>query len=323
MTLAPIAGRLGVPTLSVLVFLAAWETAVRLLHIPPYLLPAPSLIAATLADNFGSLMTSWWFTVRITFAALALAIAGGVLLAALFALSRTAERALAPFAVVLQVTPIVAIAPLIMILTDSPLATVLACAWIVAFFPILANTLTGLRSADASLRDLFALYRASRWQTLRHLLVPAALPRLDADVERQLAAGLFNQVWVLLDKLDRSAGDDDQMVHTAHASRYHWGAAGGPVQWARGEWQCSRVYAVLGRAEPALHHARRCLELATEHDLGPFDVGAAHEALARCYRIIGDTGKTAEHVALARAQSASIADPDDRAILDSDLAGLA
>jgi hypothetical protein len=153
--------------------------------------------------------------------------------------------------------------------------------------------------------------------------MPAALPRLDAGVERQLAAGLFNQVWVLLDKLDRSAGDDDQMVHTAHASRYHWGAAGGPVQWARGEWQCSRVYAVLGRAEPALHHARRCLELATEHDLGPFDVGAAHEALARCYRIIGDTGKTAEHVALARAQSASIADPDDRAILDSDLAGLA
>jgi hypothetical protein len=94
--------------------------------------------------------------------------------------------------------------------------------------------------------------------------MPAELPRLDAGVERQLAAGLFNQMWVLLDKLDRSAGDDDQMVHTAHASRYHWSAAGGPVQWARGEWQCSRVYAVLGRAEPALHHARRCLELATD-----------------------------------------------------------
>ncbi|HJY55725.1 MAG TPA: hypothetical protein VJ418_05025 [Streptosporangiaceae bacterium] len=153
--------------------------------------------------------------------------------------------------------------------------------------------------------------------------MPAALPRLDAGVERQLAAGLFNQVWVLLDKPDRGGGDDDQMIHAAHASRYHWGAIGGPGQWARGEWQCSRVYAVLGRAEPALHHARRCLELATGHDLGPFDVGAAHEALARCYQIIGDTGKTAEHVALARAQSASIADADDRAILDSDLASLA
>ena len=153
--------------------------------------------------------------------------------------------------------------------------------------------------------------------------MPAALPRLDAGVERQLAAGLFNQVWMLLDKCDRSTGDDDQMVHAAHASRYHWGGAGGPVQWARGEWQCSRVYAVLGRAEPALHHARRCLELATGHGLGPFDVGCAHEALARSYQVIGDTGKTAEHVALARAQSASIADAEDRAILDSDLAGLA
>jgi NitT/TauT family transport system permease protein len=168
--------RLSVPTLSVAVFLAAWEIAVRALHIPPYLLPAPSLIASTLADNFGSLMASWWFTVRVTFGALLLAIVGGVALAAVFALSRTVERALTPFAVLLQVTPIVSIAPLIMILTDSPLATVLACAWLVAFFPILANTLTGLRSADAHLRDLFKLHRATRLQTLRHLLVPAALP---------------------------------------------------------------------------------------------------------------------------------------------------
>ena len=88
--------------------------------------------------------------------------------------------------------------------------------------------------------------------------MPTAVPRLDAGEERQLAAGLFNQVWALLEKPDRSAGDDDQMVHAAHASRYHWGMVGGPVQWARGEWQCSRVYAVLGRVEPALHHARRC-----------------------------------------------------------------
>ncbi len=168
--------RVGVPTLSVLVFLAAWEIAVRALRIPAYLLPAPSLVATTLAANFASLAASWWFTVRITLVSLALAMGGGVLIAALFALSRTADRALAPFAVVLQVTPIVAIAPLIMILTDSPLATVVACAWLVAFFPILANTLTGLRSVDQNLRDLFVLQRASRWQTLRHLMVPAALP---------------------------------------------------------------------------------------------------------------------------------------------------
>jgi NitT/TauT family transport system permease protein len=188
MTRAGALPRVGVPALSVAVFLAAWELAVRALHVPSYLLPAPSLVATTLAGNFGSLMASWWFTVRVTFGALALAVVGGVALAAVFALSRTVERALTPFAVLLQVTPIVAIAPLIMILTDSPLATVLACAWLVAFFPILANTLTGLRSADANLRDLFKLHRATRLQTLRHLLVPAALPSFMTGL--RIAGGL-------------------------------------------------------------------------------------------------------------------------------------
>lgn len=168
--------RWAAPVVTVLAFLFGWEALVRLYDIPPYLLPAPSLVLATLWANFGSLMHSWWVTVSITFMALALATLGGVALAALFALSRWVEWSLTPFAVVLQVTPIIAIAPLIMILTDSALATVLICAWIVAFFPILANTVTGLRSADAHLRDLFRLYRASRWQTLCHLLVPSALP---------------------------------------------------------------------------------------------------------------------------------------------------
>jgi NitT/TauT family transport system permease protein len=160
----------------VLVFLLAWEGAVRGWQIPPYLLPAPSLVLVTLWDNFGSLMQSWWVTVGITFAALALAVLGGVAMGALFALSPWVEATLTPFAVVLQVTPIIAVAPLIMILTDSPIATVLICAWIVAFFPILASTVTGLRSADANLRDLLRLYRASPWQRLRYLLVPSALP---------------------------------------------------------------------------------------------------------------------------------------------------
>lgn len=152
--------------------------------------------------------------------------------------------------------------------------------------------------------------------------MPTALPDLSADVQRQLAAGLFNLVWELMERPDRDVGDEDLMVHAAHASRYHWGIAGGPTQWARAEWQCSRVYTVLGRPEPALHHARRCLELATEHDLGPFDTGAAHEALARAYRAGGDSGKTAEHKALAEDQSARITDPEDKAILDADLATL-
>lgn len=117
--------------------------------------------------------------------------------------------------------------------------------------------------------------------------------RLEPDQERRLAATIFNHVWELLDEPERSASQDDEMLHGAHASRYLWGEVGDPVHRARGEWQCSRVYAVLGRFEPALHHARRCLELATEHDLGPFDVGAAHEAIARSYRVIGDAGRRA------------------------------
>lgn len=180
--------RAAVPTASVAVFLALWEAVVRGAGIPPYLLPAPSLVATTLVAHADTLLPAWWVTIRITLSALALAVAGGVALAAVFALSRTAERALAPFAVVLQVTPIIAIAPLIMILTDDPLWTVLLCAWIVAFFPILSNTLVGLRSADAHLRDLFALHRATRWQTLRLLLVPSALPYFLAGL--RVASGL-------------------------------------------------------------------------------------------------------------------------------------
>jgi hypothetical protein len=152
--------------------------------------------------------------------------------------------------------------------------------------------------------------------------VPSASFRLDPDDERRLAASLFNRVWALLEQPGRSAGDDDEMVHAAHASRYHWGVAGGPVQWARGEWQCSRVYAVLGRFEPALHHGERCLALATEHGLGPFDVGEAHEAIARSYLVIGDKDRAAEHAALGRAESDRIGDAEDRAVLDEDLAGL-
>jgi NitT/TauT family transport system permease protein len=180
--------RVAVPTASVLAFLALWEGAVRAWHIPPYLLPAPSLVATTLAAHTDTLLPAWWVTIRITLVALALAVASGVALAAVFALSRTAERALAPFAVVLQVTPVIAIAPLVMILTDDPPATVVICAWIVAFFPILSNTLVGLRSTDAHLRDLFVLHRATRWQTLRMLLVPSALPYVLAGL--RVASGL-------------------------------------------------------------------------------------------------------------------------------------
>jgi NitT/TauT family transport system permease protein len=156
--------------------LAAWELLVRLAEIPHYTLPAPSLIMLTLWQNLGSLALSWWFTLQITFYGLALACLGGVMLAAAFALSRRLELALLPLAVVLQVTPIVAIAPLILIYVESTTAALLICTWVVGFFPILSNTALGLRAADRNLRDLFTLYGASAWQRLRWLRVPTALP---------------------------------------------------------------------------------------------------------------------------------------------------
>ena len=177
--------------LPVLVFLAAllaWEAVVRINKIPHYILPAPSLVAVTLWDNLGSLMVSWLFTMKITFGALLLAVVGGVALAMLFALNKWVELCLFPFAIVLQVTPIVAIAPLILIFIDSTTAALLLCAWIVAFFPILSNTIVGLRSADHNLRDLFTLYGATPWQTLRHLLIPSAMPYFIAGLK--IAGGL-------------------------------------------------------------------------------------------------------------------------------------
>jgi NitT/TauT family transport system permease protein len=170
------------------VALLTWELIVRINQIPHYILPAPTLIAKTLWDNLGSLMVSWWFTMKITFGALFLAVVGGVALAMLFALNKWVELSLFPFAIVLQVTPIVAIAPLILIFINSTAAALLLCAWIVAFFPILSNTVIGLRSADHNLRDLFTLYRASPWQTLRHLLIPSAMPYFIAGLK--VAGGL-------------------------------------------------------------------------------------------------------------------------------------
>jgi NitT/TauT family transport system permease protein len=175
--------RRALPALTMLGLMLAWEALVRLARIPHYTLPAPSLVLQTLATNFGSLAASWWFTLKIMFGALALACAGGVLIAAVFALSRRIEEALFPLAVVLQVTPIVAIAPLILIYVESTTAALLLCTWIVAFFPILSNTVIGLRAADPQLRELFRLYRASPWQRLRLLLVPSAMPYFIAGLK--------------------------------------------------------------------------------------------------------------------------------------------
>lgn len=155
--------------------LAAWEWTVWAKGIPPYILPAPSLIARTMITDWSILSASLWITVKITFTALFLAIAGGAGLAILFAQWKWVERSFFPFAVILQVTPVIAIAPLLLVYLDAGTA-VLVCAFIVAFFPILSNTALGLASADHNLVELFDLYRASRWQQLLYLRLPAALP---------------------------------------------------------------------------------------------------------------------------------------------------
>ena len=176
------------PIILLMIAVGLWEYLVWYHEIPKYLIPAPSLIAETLVKDGPSLMASSWFTVKLTFFSLGLAIIGGVLLGALFALSRPVELSLFPFAVILQVTPVVAIAPLILIYVNSTFAALLICAWIVAFFPILSNTVIGLRSADHNLSDLFTMYRATRWQRLRYLLAPSALPYFMAALK--VAGGL-------------------------------------------------------------------------------------------------------------------------------------
>jgi NitT/TauT family transport system permease protein len=166
-----------VPPIAIgLVFLAAWQAVVGLDGIPPYILPAPSAIARSLWTDGPSLFGSLLVTLRITLAALAAAALFGGALALLFSRSRILELSLFPYAVILQVTPIVAIAPLIIIWVRQPFLALLVCAWIVAFFPIVSNTTVGLNSADRNLLALFRLYGASPGQTLLYLRLPTALP---------------------------------------------------------------------------------------------------------------------------------------------------
>lgn len=159
-----------------ILMLSAWEGVVRWKNIPEYLFPGPVVIFKTLIADWKSLSGALWITLRITFAALIAAVSVGAALAILFTQSKWLERSLFPYAVILQVTPVVAIAPLIIILVGDVNLSLLICAWLVAFFPILSNTILGLNSADHNLVALFQLYGANRWQTMRYLRLPASLP---------------------------------------------------------------------------------------------------------------------------------------------------
>lgn len=168
--------RVVAPLVVGLLVLGLWEAVVRVAAIPPYILPGPLLVARTLVSDWSTLWPALLVTLTITVQALAAAVVVGVLLAILFSLSRWIELSFFPYAIILQVTPIVAIAPLIIAWVDDVNISLLICAWLVAFFPILSNTVLGLRSVDRNLLDLFDLYGAGRWRTLVDLRLPAALP---------------------------------------------------------------------------------------------------------------------------------------------------
>jgi hypothetical protein len=145
---------------------------------------------------------------------------------------------------------------------------------------------------------------------------------MDPEMQRRLAGDLFNRAWALMEQHDRTAAEDDELIHCAHASAYHWLQIGTAANRARSEWQCSRMYTVLGRAEPALQHAQRCLEICESEPeaLENWDLPFAYEALARAHALAGDVGAARRFVELARAGTAAISDAEDRDHLEESLA---
>jgi len=209
--------RLALPIFTLALGILTWHLVVAINGIPPYVLPGPALVARTLVTDWPVLSASLLVTLLTTLQGLALAAAGGIVLAILFNQSRLVEYSLYPYAVILQVTPVVAIAPLLLIYLPQQ-AAVLACAWIVAFFPVLANTTLGLNSVDHNLADLFRLYRASRWQTLRHLKLPAALPYMLGGL--RIAGGLALIGAVVAEIAAGSAGAGSGLAYRIAESGY-------------------------------------------------------------------------------------------------------
>ncbi|NEW91663.1 ABC transporter permease [Rhodopseudomonas sp. BR0M22] len=209
--------RVALPIVVLIAAIVAWDLVVRLNQIPPYVLPGPLLVASTLIQDwpvlFGSLLTTLWTTLE-GFVAAAV---GGIALALLFNQSRLLEYSLFPYAVVLQVTPVIAIAPLLLIYLPQETA-VIVCAWIVAFFPVLSNTTLGLNSVDRNLTGLFRLYGASRWQTLLRLKLPAALPYILGGL--RIAGGLSLIGAVVAEIAAGSAGAGSGLAYRIAESGY-------------------------------------------------------------------------------------------------------
>ncbi|MBB2695557.1 ABC transporter permease [Rhizobium phaseoli] len=168
--------RIAVPMLVIALLVLIWYAYVKLSGVPSYILPGPAAVANAFVTDWATLAPAFWVTTKITFLSLMLALVGGVGFAIFLVQSRWIELAFYPLAVILQVTPIVAISPLILIYAPSTQVALLICAFLVAFFPILSNMVQGLKSVDHNLINLFELYGASRWQTLLYLKLPAAQP---------------------------------------------------------------------------------------------------------------------------------------------------
>jgi hypothetical protein len=149
-------------------------------------------------------------------------------------------------------------------------------------------------------------------------------PDLDAETHRKLGVGLYNFTWTLLEKPDRTAEETDLLIHGAHASRYHWEMVAENVNRSRGEWLCSRVYSVLGRAEPALWHAQRCLAIVEQGGKGyeDWDRASALEAVARAQAVAGNRAEAGRYCELAAAELPNIAEADDREVIEKDLASI-
>ena len=209
--------RIALPAAVFAVVIGAWEAIVRLGHIPPYVLPGPATVAATLVTDWPVLVQSLLVTLMTTLEGFIAASAGGIALALLFSRSRLLEYSLFPYAVILQVTPVIAIAPLLLIYLPQEVAVVV-CAFIVAFFPVLSNTTLGLASVDRNLAGLFVLYGATPMQTLWHLRLPAALPYILGGL--RIAGGLSLIGAVVAEIAAGSAGAGSGLAYRIAESSY-------------------------------------------------------------------------------------------------------
>ena len=209
--------RILLPIVVLAAGIALWDLVVRVNNIPPYVLPGPAAVFETLITDWAVLSQSLWVTLLTTLEGFAAAALGGIVLALLFNQSKWLEVSLFPYAIILQVTPVIAIAPLLLIYLPQQTA-VIVCAWIVGFFPVLSNTTLGLNSVDRNLAGLFQLYGASRLQTLRYLKLPSALPYILGGL--RIAGGLSLIGAVVAEIAAGSAGAGSGLAYRIAESGY-------------------------------------------------------------------------------------------------------